>query len=64
MQLEIYNLVGKLIYSENLGTQGKGEHAFTVPMEESSMASAPNGMYICRIRSGEVSQQVRFVLAR
>lgn len=64
VQLEIYNLVGKLIYAENLGIQDKGDHTFTVPMGEHTLATAPNGMYICRIRSGETSQQVRFVLAR
>ncbi len=64
VQVEVYDLVGKMIYSENLGSKAKGEHAFTVPMEKSKLASAPNGMYVCRIVNGEMSQQVRFVLAR
>lgn len=64
VRLEIYNLVGKLIYSGALGSQLKGLNTVSVPMHESKLATAPNGMYICRLRNGEQSQQVRFVLAR
>jgi hypothetical protein len=64
VQLEIYNLVGKLIYAHNLGEQTKGAHTFEVPMHESELAALPNGMYVCRLRNAGDVPQIRFAIAR
>jgi flagellar hook assembly protein FlgD len=64
VQLEIYDMVGKQIANYNLGEKAKGAHSFQVSMQDDVLAKISNGMYICRIRSGETSQQVRFVLNR
>jgi hypothetical protein len=64
VQLEIYNLVGKLIYTQDLGTQTEGVHSFAVPMDAAKLANLPNGMYICRLRNAGEVPQTRFVISR
>ncbi|KAA9332798.1 M43 family zinc metalloprotease [Adhaeribacter soli] len=64
VQLEIYNLVGKLVYTQEIGSQPKGAHTFAVPMQKGKMANLPNGMYICRLRNAGEMPQIRFVIAR
>lgn len=64
VSLELYNLVGKQIYSREIGAQEKGAHSIGLSMQEEELLTLPNGLYIVRLRMGEESQQVRFVLAR
>ena len=64
VQLEVFDMVGKLIYTRHLGDQAKGNHTIAVPFSGNDLSGAPNGMYVCRLKNAGNTPLVRFVLAR
>ncbi|MFC5271686.1 M43 family zinc metalloprotease [Adhaeribacter terreus] len=64
VQVEIYNVVGKLVYTHKIGNKTKGEHVFAMPLQTGEMANLVNGMYICRLVNAGDMPQIRFVIAK
>jgi len=56
VRFEIYDVTGKLIYTENKPEQNAGEYSVVVPMEKLS-----DGIYFCRFTAGQITNTMRIV---
>ena len=58
IEFEIYDLLGRKIYTENKGLQNKGNHEFDLDLEALNISP---GTYLLRLKTLDKSSSIRLV---
>jgi len=64
VQIEIYNVMGKLVGSYSQGLQSTGNHIFKLNASDNKFSTLSNGVYFCRVTGSESGKVMRFVVER
>jgi hypothetical protein len=64
MQLEVFNLMGTLVYSLNESNQPSGKYIIPVDVTASGNHDLSSGMYLCQMKENGKVYTKRFVINR
>ena len=62
VQLEVYNLMGVLVYAQNQAGQPAGQYQVPMDLKSESHASLAAGMYLCQMKVNGKTFNCRFIL--
>jgi hypothetical protein len=62
--IEIYDVVGRLVRSERIGTLGRGQDRYVFNGEDDAGNTVPSGVYFARVSAGNQVRTQKFVISR
>jgi len=64
VMIEIYDVMGRPVRSERIGTLGRGQDRYVFKGEDDAGNTVPSGVYFARVSAGNQVRTQKFVISR